>query len=838
MKLSVANRTAMDQKAPAAAAANLQKLQDAAANQAGEKMMPMSKIATSKGEKDASTVDRRDENDKTSAIKALAETIANHSAEAMTSAALAVGESKVDSQQLHNAAANQTGERTMLMSKMATTKREKDMSTANNEGKNDKTAAAEVHAATVDNHTAEGMKSSALDSNITDHHNRLSKVESKVEQLTDHQDEILELAQHAHSTAMLAHQAANLGNNPGNLTTVVSRNVSRPSENMRIRTSVISQILQNDQIKKLVNQSGNNNQTLIIPIVHDFSRGRTSGENPEDKGSPFAMAASTEQESPTALEKSSDKESPFAFAPFQASSPEEETKFEPKTFTREQKNIKPQDEESNREVQPKQESTEEHVEENPIDEANTVDANVDRNPISQPEAEQQNQPSAKETAAKTEPDSQIVKTVQSNSAITTEAKQQNPASTDDTATKAQINTDNSKTVQTNPTSRTEVEQQNRAPTDETATKTDPDKKIVTTNQSNPTSQKEAEQQNRASTEDKATDSRPDNHNVIAVHSNPASQTKTEQTSTKELAARDKDNNESLEIAQSNLNIQAEAEQPNQPSTEDTAAKAKRYYENLKIVENPFFEPDNLSTSEEDETTHPTTNPTNIQVTPEYKPMETTSVPQQYERTSSQTEVPNSAGQNPYWEGPQWKEPTWKGPQWKEPNWKAPNWQAPNWNKEMRASSKSWTIPVTAVTPTIRAAYTTAAVAPSWTASPPVMAMTVGPTTTTKAAVYAPGWSQAAPAISPTWRQDSLKVAANTPPQMQKSDGNCSKGQLRLSFSKCLFNYIAKFFLTMKGVSAGRGSDVPTSRLTESPPTSAKDNNLGPMGKTLKTGACN
>ena len=50
-----------------------------------------------------------------------------------------------------------------------------------------------------------------LHSNITDHHNRISQVESKVQELTDHQDEILELAKNAHSTALMAHQAVNPG---------------------------------------------------------------------------------------------------------------------------------------------------------------------------------------------------------------------------------------------------------------------------------------------------------------------------------------------------------------------------------------------------------------------------------------------------------------------------------------------------------------------------------------------------------------------------------------------------------------------------------------------------
>ena len=77
---------------------------------------------------------------------------------------------------------------------------------------------------------------------------------------------------------------------PGNVSTVVTRNVTnRPSEKMRIRTSVISRILQNDQIKRLVNQTGNNNQTLVIPIVHNFSQGRNSVEEEADeaKSSPF-----------------------------------------------------------------------------------------------------------------------------------------------------------------------------------------------------------------------------------------------------------------------------------------------------------------------------------------------------------------------------------------------------------------------------------------------------------------------------------------------------------------------------------------------------------------------
>ena len=60
------------------------------------------------------------------------------------------------------------------------------------------------------NNTTQDM-ADLLHSNITDHHNRISQVESQVQELTDHQDEILKLAKNAHSTALMAHQAVKPG---------------------------------------------------------------------------------------------------------------------------------------------------------------------------------------------------------------------------------------------------------------------------------------------------------------------------------------------------------------------------------------------------------------------------------------------------------------------------------------------------------------------------------------------------------------------------------------------------------------------------------------------------
>jgi len=147
------------------------------------------------------------------------------------------------------------------------------------------TAEAAAELPNVANNNATRDMADLLHSNITDHHNRISQVESQVQELTDHQDEILKLAKNAHSTALMAHQAVN----PDNMT-IIFTNVTDPltSGNNLSNKSVFSQILENEQMKKLLNTGSN--LTMVIPIMHDMSsiKGiKTGTQSGEGKGNTF-----------------------------------------------------------------------------------------------------------------------------------------------------------------------------------------------------------------------------------------------------------------------------------------------------------------------------------------------------------------------------------------------------------------------------------------------------------------------------------------------------------------------------------------------------------------------